>query len=375
MSIYLDNAATTPLDPEVFEVMEPYLKDQFGNPSSTHAHGRQAKSAIEFSRKEIAGLLNCSTSEIFFTSGGTEGSNTILRGAVATFDIRNIITSPTEHHAVLHTIEDLANDGKLNVTYLDVDNQGHISLHQLEELLKDNSGTLVSIMHANNEIGTLTNVERMGEICKEHKALFHSDAVQAVAHYRHDLSKLKIDGMVASAHKFHGPKGTGFMYINKGCRIKPFIQGGPQEREMRAGTENVAGIAGLAKAMDIAYRDMEKDSVYILGLKNRMVEKLKSSITGVQFSGDLKDGLYTVLNISLPASEAGDMVLFNLDLAGISASGGSACSAGATTSSHVMEAIGSDPQRTTVRFSFSKFNTEEEIDSAAEQLAILYSTN
>jgi len=372
MRVYLDNAATTPVDPLVFEAMTPFLTQHFGNPSSTHAHGREARGEIEKSRKLIADLLNCSPTEIFFTSGGTEADNAIIRGGIDTFGIQNVITTRIEHHAVLHTVEELQKEGRIQLHFLDVDELGRIDSSQLESLLKKNPKSLVTLMHANNEIGTLHPIEEIGQMCKEHQAFFHSDTVQAIGHYKHDLKTLPIQGMNASAHKFHGPKGVGFMYLDKDSRIEPLIIGGGQERDMRGGTENVAGIAGLTKAMEMAYKNMEEHHAYIQSLKDRMVEKIKSSIDGVKFNGDLSNSLYTVLNVSLPPSNANEMLLFDLDLRGISASGGSACAAGANTGSHVLTALGVDPDRGAVRFSFSKNNTPEEIDFAAAQLSEIY---
>jgi cysteine desulfurase len=372
MRIYLDNAATTPVDPLVFEAMTPYLTQHFGNPYSTHAHGREARGVIETSRKLIADLLNCSPTEIYFTSGGTEADNAIIRGSIDTFELENVITTRIEHHAVLHTIKELEKDGRINIHFLDVDEMGRMEISQLEALLKENPKSLVTLMHANNEIGTLHPIEQIGQVCEEHDAFFHSDTVQAIGHYQHDLKTLAIKGLNASAHKFHGPKGIGFMYLRKDSRIHPLIMGGGQERDMRGGTENVAGIAGLAKAIEIAYEHMVEHSTYIQSLKDLMVEKIKSSIEDIRFNGDLSNSLYTVLNVSLPPSEASEMLLFDLDLRGISASGGSACAAGANTGSHVLTALGIDPDRGAVRFSFSKNNTPEEIEFAITQLSEIY---
>ncbi|MGK7389347.1 MAG: cysteine desulfurase family protein [Candidatus Cyclobacteriaceae bacterium M2_1C_046] len=375
MQVYLDNAATTPIDQEVLDAMIPFLKNNYGNPSSIHSHGRQVRSAIESARKKIAELINCSTGEIVFTSGGTEADNAILKCAVATHNIKHVISTPIEHHAVLHTLENLVKDGQINLSFVKLDDNGQLDYDHLKTLLQQNPKSLVSIMHANNEIGNIYDIHRIGELCKEYNAFFHSDTVQTVGHYPHDLSTLNIDGITAAAHKFHGPKGAGFMFVRKKSRIDPLIYGGAQERNMRGGTENVYGIIGLAKALEIAYRDMEDHHKYIQGLKTRMIEKLKASIPGVGFNGtsaDPRQSLYTVLNVCLPESENNDMILFNLDLKGISASGGSACSSGASKGSHVLQAIKVNPRRGAVRFSFSKFNTEEEIDYAVEVLADLY---
>lgn len=375
MKVYLDNAATTPLDPEVFEAMKPFMLEDFGNPSSTHAHGRKVRAALESARKKVAELLNCTPGEIIFTSGGTEADNAILRCAVETYNIRHVISSRIEHHAVTHTVEHIGNEGKAQVHYVDLDDKGHVDLDHLAELLKKHSNALVSLMHANNEIGNILDIGVVGELCAAHNAFFHSDTVQSVGHYRHDTKGLQVCGMTAAAHKFHGPKGVGFMYIRKDKKIHSFIHGGAQERNMRGGTENVYGIIGLASALEIAYRDMDEHRAHIQGLKDRMIAKLTEQIPGVMFNGDSANAersLYTVLNVSLPESDENDMVLFNLDLQGISASGGSACSSGATTGSHVLGTLYPDSKRGAVRFSFSKYNTADEIDFAVGKLAEMY---
>jgi cysteine desulfurase len=374
MSIYLDNAATTPLDPEVFEAMKPYLLENFGNPSSTHAHGRKVRAAIESARKKVAELMNCAPGEIIFTSGGTEADNAILSGAVKSYGIKNIISSPIEHHAVTHTLEGLKKKFPLQVHMVNLDEKGHVDMTHLESLLKQYDQAMVSLMHANNEVGNLLDIQRVGDLAEEYNAYFHSDTVQSVGHYRHDLKKLKVHGMAAAAHKFHGPKGVGFKFIRTGKKIAPFLYGGAQERNMRGGTENVYGIIGLAKALEIAYRDMDAHMRYITDLKSRMIERLRAHIPGVSFHGDsdnLKNSLYTVLNVSLPEAEENNMLLFNLDLQGISASGGSACSSGATSGSHVLAALYPGSKRGAVRFSFSKFNTAEEVDQVVSKLAEL----
>jgi cysteine desulfurase len=371
MRVYLDNAATTPLDLEVFEAMKPFMLEDFGNPSSTHAHGRKVRAAIESSRKKIAELLNCTPGEIIFTSGGTEADNAIIRSAVATYTIKHIISSPVEHHAVSHTINHLASEG-MKVHMVNLDEKGHVDMAHLESLLKSNKDALVSLMHANNEVGNLLDIQHVGGLCSQYGAFFHSDTVQTVGHYKHDMKALEVCGITAAAHKFHGPKGVGFMYIRKDRKIHSFIYGGAQERNMRGGTENVYGIIGLAKALEIAYRDMDDHTLYIKELKARMIEKLKAQIPGVMFNGDsgnLEKSLYTVLNVSLPETDENDMLLFNLDLQGISASGGSACSSGATSGSHVLGALYPESKRAAVRFSFSKYNTHEEIDFAVTKLA------
>lgn len=374
MNIYLDNAATTPLDPEVFEAIKPFMLENFGNPSSTHSHGRKVRAAIESARKKVAELLNCTPGEIIFTSGGTEADNAILVGAIHTYGIKNVISSPIEHHAVTHTLENLKKQGVINLHMVNLENKGHVDMAHLELLLQKNSNALVSLMHANNEIGNVLDLEKVSELSEMYNAYFHSDTVQTVGHYKHDFRKAKVHGMAAAAHKFHGPKGIGFKFIHKDKKIHPFVLGGSQERNMRGGTENVYGIIGLAKALEIAYRDLDVHVPYIKKLKSRMIEKLKANIPGVSFNGDsenLDKSLYTVLNVSLPEWEENNMLLFNLDLQGISASGGSACSSGATNGSHVLAALYPGSKRGAIRFSFSKYNTPEEIDFVVNKLAEL----
>lgn len=372
MRVYLDNAATTPLDPEVFEAMKPFMLEDFGNPSSTHAHGRKVRAAIESSRKKVAELLNCTPGEIIFTSGGTEADNAIIRSAIQTFGIKEAISSHIEHHAVEHTLATLAKQGEVRVHYVRLDENGHVDVAHLEQLLQAFPNALVSLMHANNEIGNLLDIHRVGVLCEQYKAYFHSDTVQTMGHYKHDMKRLKVHGLTAAAHKFHGPKGVGFMYINKDKKIRPFVHGGAQERNMRGGTENTYGIIGLAKALEICYREMADHEAHISKIKSRMIEKLRTVVPGVSFHGDsenLQRSLYTVLNVSFPESEENEMMLFNLDLQGVSASGGSACSSGATTGSHVLGALYPGSKRGAVRFSFSKYTTTEEVDFAVEKVA------
>lgn len=375
MRVYFDNAATTPLDKEVLEAMTPYMLEYFGNPSSIHSHGREVKAAIEKARRTIASLLNTSPSEVFFTSGGTEADNTFLQSSIQTYNIKHAITSPIEHHAVLHCLEALEKEGKIKLSFVELDDKGNIDLNSLKDLLEKNPKSLVSLMHANNEIGNLNPIDQIGELCASYSAIFHSDTVQTMGHYKHDLQKIKIASIVGSAHKFHGPKGVGFIYINNDNKIAPFIHGGAQERNMRGGTENVYGIIGLAKALEIAYKNMETHRRHIESLKSAMIEKLKNSIPSVSFngeSGNLEKSLYTVLNIGLPASDSNDMLLFNLDISKISASGGSACSSGSNIGSHVLKAINFPEDQAAVRFSFSKFNTMEEVDYVVKKLTELY---
>ncbi len=378
MRVYLDNAATTPLDEAVFEAMKPYMLGNFGNPSSIHSHGREVRSAIEKARKKVADLLNTSPSEIFFTSGGTEADNTAIRCGIEQYDLKHAITTPIEHHAVLHTLQSMEKEGKVKLSYLDLDEKGDFDLEQLKALLESNESSFVSVMHANNEIGNIYDIVSIGALCKEYGAIFHSDTVQTISHYPIDLQKISISSITGAAHKFHGPKGVGFLYVNNDFKIHPLIHGGAQERNMRGGTENVYGIVGLAKAMEIAHENMEAHRQHIQGLKERMISKLRDSIPGVEFNGnsmDMEKSLYTVLNVSLPPSDDNDMLLFNLDIHKISVSGGSACSSGSNIGSHVLTALNCDPQRGAVRFSFSKYNTSDEVDYAVQRLASIFTVN
>lgn len=374
--VYFDNAATTAMDDRVIDSMLPYMRSYFGNPSSVHSHGREVRSAIEKSRKKVAELLNASPSEIFFTSGGTEADNTALVCGIESHGITHAITSPIEHHAVLHTLEVLAKKGTVKLSLLDVNDKGEIDLNQLENLLKTHPKSLVSLMHANNEIGNLNDLDQIGALSKDYNAFFHSDTVQTIGHFVHDLKNLPVDAIVAGGHKFHGPKGSGFLYVRKDKKIHPFIYGGAQERNMRGGTENVIGIIGIAKALELAYEDMAGHRAHIEQVKKYFIEKLTSEIPGVEFNGlseNLVKSLYTVLSVSLPPSDSNrGMLLFNLDLEGISASGGSACSSGASVGSHVLRALDHNPERDSVRFSFSRFNTLEEVDYTVGKLKELY---
>jgi cysteine desulfurase len=371
--IYLDNAATTQIDPEVVAEMSEILQNCYGNPSSIHAFGRQARTVIERARKKIADILHVSPSEIFFTSGGTEANNLALRNTIKNLGIKHAITSPIEHHAVLHTLQELAHDGQIKLSIVNIDKTGKVDFNHLESLLNLNSQSLVSIMHANNEIGTINDIYAIGELCRKYNAIFHTDAVQTMGHFQFNLSEMNVHFTNCAAHKFHGPKGVGFCYIKGGIHIHPLITGGAQERNMRAGTENIYGIAGLAKAMEIANRDYEKDHKYIRGLKNLMINKLKAEIPDVEFNGDISDdSLYTVLNVCLPETADSDMLLFKLDISGICASGGSACSSGSNVGSHVIAVIRPNTTRPCIRFSFSKFNTPEEIEQTVNTLKKIY---
>lgn len=372
-TVYFDNAATTPLDAEVIAVMLEAMQRYFGNPSSIHGPGREVRSQIEKVRKKVSQLLNCSPSEIFFTSGGTEADNMAITCAVRDLNIKHVISSSIEHHAVLHTLEHMKANGEIELSLVNIDNCGRVDAAHLELLLTRDDRSLVSLMHANNETGTLINLELIGDICHRHNAVFHSDTVQTMGHYAFDLKKVQVDLLTCAAHKMHGPKGVGFIYIRNTIKVKPFIHGGSQERNMRGGTENVYGILGMAKALDLAYAHLDEHQQYILALKQYMLEKLKAAVTGVEVNGctDAAESLYTVLNISLPAHEMGDMLLFNLDINGIAASGGSACASGSSQGSHVLAGLGIAADRASVRFSFSRHNTREDVDYVVAKLVEL----
>ncbi|MBT6808058.1 MAG: cysteine desulfurase [Flavobacteriales bacterium] len=374
--VFLDNAATTPMDPEIIDLISEMMKTHFANPSSIHSYGRESKIVVERARKTIASILNTSPGSIFFTSGGTEADNMAIKCAIHDHKITHAITSKISHHAVLYPLEDLEKEGTIKLSYVDIDENGVVDLNHLYELLQANPRTFVSIMHANNEIGTIQDINAIGDICKEHKAIFHSDTVQTMAHFPFNMQELNVDFMAASAHKFHGPKGVGFVYISEDIQIKPLLRGGGQERNMRAGTENIYGIAALAKAMEMAYENMEEETTYIKGLKKYMIEKLQSEIEDVQFYGkctDLDDSLYTVLSCNFPERDDSEMLMFNLDILGVACSGGSACSSGSSKGSHVLTSIVPDSMRPGVRFSFSKYNTKEDIDFAIDKLKELFS--
>src|SRR6188474_1289774 len=368
--IYFDNAATTALDKKVLDAMLPYMTTHFGNPSSIYSYGRETRLAIETARKTVAKLLNAHPGEIFFTSGGTESNNTAIFSAIRDLGCRHIISSPIEHHAVLHTVEHLEKSADVKLSNVKLLPNGHVDLDDLKKLLSESKEKcLVTLMHANNEIGNLLDLNAVGDLCKIYNAVFHSDTVQTVGHYPFDLRKTGVHFITGAGHKFHGPKGVGILYINENVRIKPFVHGGSQERNMRAGTENLYGIVGFAKALELATENYEKDSNYIRDLKIYMMQSLEKNIKGVSFNGDpLGKSLYTVLNVSFPKTEKSEMILFNLDMNNICASGGSACSSGADVGSHVIRAINNNPNLVPVRFSFSKYNTKEEIDTVIEKL-------
>ncbi|HEX4372476.1 MAG TPA: cysteine desulfurase family protein [Puia sp.] len=368
--IYFDNAATTSLDPQVLEVMMPYLTEKFGNPSSIYSYGRETRMAIESARKTVAKILNAHPAEIFFTSGGTESSNTAINAAVYDLECKHIISSPLEHHAVLHTIDHLRKTGAATVSHVKLLPNGHVDLDDLkDQLAASDKKTLVSLMHANNEIGNMLDIIAVGELCKQYNAIFHSDTVQTVGHFPFDLKNIFIHFITGAGHKFHGPKGIGILYINENVKINPFIHGGSQERNMRAGTENVYGVAGFAKALEMATANYEMDSAHIKDVKMYMMEQLKKHFSQVDFNGDpCGKSLYTVLNVSFPKTERSDMLLLNLDINHICASGGSACTSGAEQGSHVITALHNNKDNVAVRFSFCKHNTKDEVDVVVEKL-------
>lgn len=368
--IYFDNAATTALGDEVLQAMLPYMTEKFGNPSAIYSYGRESRLAIETARKSVAKILHAHPAEIFFTSGGTESSNTAITASVRDLNCKRIITSPVEHHAVLHTAEHLRNRGEAELAFVKLLPDGHIDTDDLEQLLAaGDKKTLVTLMHANNEIGNILDLHVVGEMCRLYGAVFHSDTVQTVGHYPFDLRNTPIHFITGGGHKFHGPKGTGLLYINENVKIHPYIHGGSQERNMRAGTENLYGIIGFAKALEIATGNYETESTYIRSVKLYMAEQLKKHIRGVSFNGDVSGkSLYTVLNVSFPKTEKSEMILFNLDINNICASGGSACTSGADQGSHVIRAIDNNPNKIAVRFSFSKYNTKEEVDTVVEKI-------
>ena len=368
--IYFDNAATTCLDTEVLNAMMPYLTSCYGNPSSIYSYGRESRLAIELARKSVAKILNAHPAEIFFTSGGTESSNTAITAAIRDLGCRHIISSPIEHHATLHTVEHLHCFDKVDLSFVNILPDGHIDMDHLNTLLAEsNTKCLVTLMHANNEIGNMLDLHAVGNLCKKYGAIFHSDTVQTVGHFPFDLRNTPVHFITGASHKFHGPKGVGILYINENVKINPFLLGGSQERNMRAGTENLYGIVGFAKALELATAHYENDSQQIRQLKLYMREKLQQHIPGTTFNGDVEGkSLYAVLSASLPKTEKSEMILFNMDINNICASGGSACTSGADAGSHVIRAINNNPNQVTVRFSFSKYNTKQEVDVVVKKL-------
>ena len=373
--VYFDSAATTQLRDEVINCITEVLKTEYGNPSSTHSYGRSSKSLLENARKDVAKLLNVAASEIIFTSGGTEADNLILTSAVRDLGVKRIISSQIEHHAVLHTLEWLQKEYKIQLDFVKLTHCGGIDYENLESLLKTTpEKTLVSLMHVNNEVGNLLDIKKVALLCKAHNALFHSDTVQSVGHFELDFKEIPVDFSAAAAHKFHGPKGAGFAFIRKNSGLRPTIHGGEQERGLRAGTEAVYAIAGMVEALKISYQNLEEERAYITGLKEYFKEKLLSNIPGVKFNGscgDNENSTYTLLNVCLPISaEKAMLLLFQLDLKGIACSKGSACQSGAEGGSHVLNAFLSeeDLQKPSLRFSFSSFNKKEEIDYVVDVL-------
>jgi cysteine desulfurase len=373
--IYLDNAATTPLAPEVFEAMVPVLREQFGNPSSIHAFGRQTRAVVERARRKVAELLQCTPGEIIFTSGGTEADNMVLHSCVRDLGVKHIITSAIEHHAVELTATRIGEQAGVLVHWVRLEPDGKPDVSHLRELLTRTrgQGVLVSLMHANNEIGTRIDLDGIGALCREHGALFHSDTVQTMGHYAFDLSTLPVDFITCAAHKFHGPKGVGFLYMRSGAGLKPMILGGSQERNMRGGTENIAGIVGLSKAMELAYSHLKDHQDHVSGLKEHMRRRLIDSIPGVAFNGDTStEALYTVLNVRFPDDGKAEMLIYNLDIEGIACSGGSACSSGSNKGSHVLAALYPDVTGANIRFSFSRYTTREDVDRTVDTLIRIF---
>ena len=368
--IYFDNAATTPLAPEVLEAMMPYLTEKFGNPSSIYSYGRETRLAIEQARKSVAKNLGAKPAEIFFTSGGTESSNTVLNAAINDLGCKHIISSPIEHHATLHTVSHLAKLHNLKLSFVQILPNGHIDMDHLATLLAGSTEkTIVTIMHANNEIGNMIDMVAIGNLCKQHHAYFHSDTVQTVGHFPFELSQLPVDFITGAGHKFHGPKGVGILYINENVKISPLVHGGSQERNMRAGTENLYGIVGFAKALELATEKHEEERAYIQSLKQYLHDQLIAKIPSVSFNGDpFGRSLYNLLSVNFPKNEKTEMILFNLDMHHVCASGGSACSSGAQQGSHVINALNKGSEIVTVRFSFSKHNTTAEIDQVVAAL-------
>jgi cysteine desulfurase len=376
-TVYLDNAATTPIAPEVVDVMVPFMKETFGNPSSTHSFGRKAKNALEIARRQIAKFIAAEASEIIFTSGGTEANNMVFHNAVHHLNVKRIITSPIEHHAVGHTVEYLSGKFDVELVYVRLTDDGHIDMAHLEELLSEDKLTLVSLMHANNEIGNLLPLEEVGKLCKNYRAYFHSDTVQTIGHYPMDVKKFNLDFLSCSAHKFHGPKGIGFLFAAKKNTVTSFINGGGQERGHRGGTENIYGIIGMAKAMELAHHEMAEHQRHVQELKSYMAASIKKLHPAIRINGEenAEKSLYTVLNVCFPQTEANSMLLFMLDMNGIAASGGSACSSGSNKGSHVLGALKNAGNCSSIRFSFSRYTTREEIDYTIQKLNDILSKN
>ncbi|MFD1552292.1 cysteine desulfurase [Putridiphycobacter roseus] len=372
MNVYLDNAATTPMTSEVVDAMTTVLRSNFGNPSSIHSFGREAKAIIENARRSIAKLVNCVAKEIIFTSGGTEADNMAILCSIKDLGVNHVITTSIEHHAVGHAVDAAIEKYGVKLSKVKLTENGHVDLDDLVAILEANRADkiLVSLMHANNEVGNLLPIKKVSEICRKYEAYFHSDTVQTMGHYAIDIAALDIDFLTCSAHKFHGPKGVGFLYVNKNLKINPLIEGGAQERGLRGGTENISGIVGLKTALELANEETASHQAHVQGLKTYMIERLRSEIEDVRFHGDIDPAhsLYTVLNVCFPNFKKQEMLLFMLDLEGVACSGGSACTAGANMGSHVLRGLNADTSRSNVRFSFSRFTTKEEIDFAMEKI-------
>ncbi|NBU70537.1 MAG: cysteine desulfurase [Bacteroidetes bacterium] len=370
--VYFDNAATTPLHPEVVAAMLDHMHHTHGNPSSIHAAGRTAKAVLEKSRRSIAQLMGCAPSEIFFTSGGTESDNTALNGLIDRGGIGRLISSPIEHHAITHTLEYLGKHRGIPLSWVQLTANGHIDLKHLQVLLSSSPNAFVSLMHGNNEIGNMIDLDVVGQLCRTHGAIFHTDAVQTVGYFPFNLQQMSVDLLSASAHKFNGPKGVGFLYIRAGLQPGPFIHGGAQERQQRGGTENLHSIVGMTRALELAYSHLSAKELHIRALRERLITQLRERIPEVSFNGDVDgNALYTVVNVSFPTHPNGEMLLFNLDIHGICASGGSACSSGSQVGSHVLQGVGADTTRHHVRFSLGHQNTAEEVDFVVETLTQL----
>jgi len=371
--VYLDNASTTAMRPEVIQEMTKVMTEDFGNPSSTHSFGRNGKTVLELSRKSIAKHLNCSAQEIIFTSGGTEADNWILRSAVEDLKVERIITTKIEHHAVLYTTMALQSDYNIQVDYVNINPDGRIDLTHLSNLLSEDKKTIVSLMHVNNETGTILDLDRVGVICKQYGVLFHSDTVQSIGKTEIDLQQIPVDFIVASAHKFHGPKGVGFAFVRKNSGLQPLIFGGEQEKGLRAGTEAVHQIAGMAKALSLSYENLDEERKYITDLKMYLIEQLELHFPDFRINGK-KEDFYNIINIILPFSQdKTSMLLFSLDMKGIAVSRGSACQSGSIKPSHVLKEMLSeeDLKLPNLRISFSHYNTKEDIDWLVQSLKTL----
>jgi len=370
-NVYLDNASTTKIRSEVIAIMMEILQENYGNPSSTYALGRNAKAIVETARKQIAKIFNTTSQEIIFTSSATEANNWILKNAVKNLKIQRIITSKIEHHSVLHTATALQTRYGIELAFVDLHPNGNVNIESLENILKDPKPTLVSLMYVNNEIGTISDIEKIGFLARKYNAYFHSDTVQAIGKIPIDLAKTPIDFMVGTAHKFHGPKGTGFLFARKGILLKPLFFGGNQEKGIRAGTESVHQIAGLTKALEISYGNLEKEKEYILSLKNYLIEQLDKNLLNYKINGDSQNGIYTIINIQLPFSEdITSTILFNLDMQGVFVSRGSACQSGSILPSHVLREIlpENETNKPSLRISLSHFNTKYDIGFFVETL-------